>query len=306
MLGGTSRDPAEIIGLIPPNQIECTVEKVAINAVMAGCKPEYMPVVLAAIEAALVDEFCMHGLLATTYFSGPMVMVSGPLAKAIGMNAGVNALGQGNRANATIGRALQLIIRNVGGGHPGGVDRATLGNPGKYTFCFAENTEGSTWPSFSEERGFPSGASTVSLFAAAGVQPIFDQQSRLPDSLTLSFAACLRAVAHPKLVLAADAVLVISPEHSRIFQQAGWSKARLYEELEELLQLPGEELVRGAGGIAEGMPEQSIQERMPKFWPGGLHIIRAGGTAGLFSAIISGWSASGRIGSQLVTKEIKV
>src|SRR4030043_60537 len=121
----------------------CTVEKAVFNAVMAGCKPEYLPVVLAAVEAACLDEFCLHGLLATTYFSGPVVIVNGPVVKAIGMNSGGTALGQGNRANATIGRALQLIVRNVGGGRPGEIDRAALGNPGKYTFCFAEREEGS-------------------------------------------------------------------------------------------------------------------------------------------------------------------
>ena len=112
MLKGTSRDPKELVGRIPPNYGECTVEKVAINAVMAGCKPEYMPVVLAALEAALIPEFAMHGLLCTTYFSGPTIIVNGPVTRAIGMNSGVNALGQGNRANSTM-VSLQLIIRNV-------------------------------------------------------------------------------------------------------------------------------------------------------------------------------------------------
>ena len=123
MLGGTTRDPQEVIGAIPPNHAPCTVEKVAINAVLAGCRPEYLPVVLAVVEAALEPEFAMHGLLCTTYFSSPMVVVNGPVARRIGMNSGVNALGQGNRANASIGRALQLLIRNVGGGAPGGIDR---------------------------------------------------------------------------------------------------------------------------------------------------------------------------------------
>jgi len=134
MLGGTDRKPDEIVGLIPPNLAPCTVEKVAINAVMAGCKPEYLPVVLGVLEAALDPLFVLHGLLCTTHFAGPLVIINGPAAKAVGMNSGINALGQGNRANATIGRALQLIVRNVGGGLPGGMDRATLGNPGKYTF----------------------------------------------------------------------------------------------------------------------------------------------------------------------------
>src|SRR4051812_30134739 len=147
MLDGTTRAPDDVVTVVPPDLVECTVEKVAINAVMAGCRPEYLPVVLAAVEAACTDEFNMHGLLSTTYMSGPVVIVNGPIAPRIGMNSGVNAFGQGNRANATIGRALQLVVRNVGGGRPGEVDRAALGNPGKYTFCFAEAEATSPWES---------------------------------------------------------------------------------------------------------------------------------------------------------------
>ena len=179
-------------------------EKVAINAVMAGCKPEYLPVVLAAVEAALVDEFGMHGILCTTMFAGPLVIVNGPMARHVGVNAGVNALGQGHRANASIGRALQLVIRNVGGGRPGEVDRATLGTPGKYTFCFAE-AEDSAWEPLHVQRGFARDASTVTLFAGEGVQGVVDQKSRTPESLARTFAACLRAVDHPKLAMAGDA-----------------------------------------------------------------------------------------------------
>ena len=305
MLEGTKRSPDELVGIIPPNQAACTVEKAAINAVMAGCKPEYLPVVLAAVEAACLDEFCLHGLLATTYFSGPVVIVNGPISRAIGMNSGVNALGQGNRANATIGRALQLVVRNVGGGRPGEIDRATLGNPGKVTFCFAEDEAGSPWEPLSVERGFPEGASTVTLFAGDGVQAVVDQLSRTPESLARTFALCLRTVAHPKIPMAADAMLVVSPEHGRIFQQAGWTKSRLRQELDGLLQIPGKELVRGAQGIAEGIPEEMKELTLPKFRPGGLTLVHAGGTAGRFSAIIGGWLASGSRGSQPVTKEIR-
>ncbi|MBW1819245.1 MAG: thioredoxin, partial [Deltaproteobacteria bacterium] len=305
MLQGTDRAPDEVVGVIPPNQAPCTVEKVAVNAVMAGCKPEYMPVVLAAVEASLIDDFCLHGLLATTYFSGPVVIVNGPVAEAIGMNSGINALGQGNRANGTIGRALQLVVRNVGGGRPGEIDRSTLGNPGKYTFCFAEDEAGSPWESLSVERGFPKGASTVTLFAGDGVQAVFDQLSRTPESLARTYALCLRNVAHPKIPMAADAMLVVSPEHGRVFSEAGWTKARLRGELDGLLQFPGAELVRGAGGIAEGVPEELKDATVPKFRPGGLHIVYAGGSAGLFSAIIGGWIAGGPRGSQSVTKEIR-
>ena len=304
MLQGTGRAPDEVIGVIPPDLAPCTVEKVAINAVMAGCKPEYLPVVLAAVEAALIDEFCMHGLLCTTMFAGPMVVVNGPIARKIGMNARENALGQGNRANATIGRALQLVIRNVGGGKPGGIDRSCMGNPGKYTFCFAEDEAGSNWESLSVERGFGPEASTVTLFAGDGVQAVVDQKSRNPESLARSFAACLRVVDHPKLVMAGDAFLIVSPEHERTFHSAGWSKARLRQELDDLLLLPGDELVAGAGGIDEGLPAKMAGQNWPKFRPGGLNIVRAGGGAGMFSAIVGGWAATGEVGSIPVTKEI--
>ena len=157
MLDGTARDPQEVIGLIPPALQPATVEKIAVNAVMAGCKPEYLPVVLAAVEAVLDEGFAMHGVLATTMFVGPVVVVNGPIRRRIGMNAKGNALGQGNRANGAIGRALQLVIRNVGGGRPQEVDRATLGNPGKYTYCFAEDEEGSCWEPLSVERGMKPG-----------------------------------------------------------------------------------------------------------------------------------------------------
>jgi hypothetical protein len=292
-----------VVAVVPPDLVDCTVEKVAVNAVMAGCKPEYLPVVLAAVEAACSDEFNVHGLLATTYFSGPMIVVNGPLARAIGMNSGVNALGQGNRANATIGRALQLVIRNVGGGRPGGVDRATLGNPGKYTFCFAEDEQGSPWESLSVERGFAEGVSTVTLFAAEGPRGMVDQLSRTPESLARSFAACLRTVAHPKLVLGFDAFVVVSPEHARVFRDAGWTKARLRSEVQDVLRVQGADIVRGVDGIAEGMPEAFADALLPKFRDDGLWFVHAGGGAGMFSAIIGGWVA-GEAGSRPVTREV--
>lgn len=303
MLEGTTRAPDEVVAVVPPDLVECTVEKVAINAVMAGCRPEYLPVVLAAVEAACTDEFNIHGLLATTYFSGPVVIVNGPVAERIGMNSGGNALGQGNRANATIGRALQLVVRNVGGGKPGGVDRATLGSPGKYTFCFAEREHDSPWEPLSVERGVDAGTSTVTLFAGHGPQGVVDQLSRTPESLARSFALHLRTMGHPKLVLAFDAVLVVSPEHARVFAEAGWDKARLREELDALLTSDTDDLIRGVDGIEEGLPERVAGMRLPKFRDGGLLIVHAGGTAGLFSAIIGGW-ASGSVGSAPVTREV--
>ncbi len=304
MLAGTTREPDEVLGLVPPDLQSCTIEKVAINAVMAGCKPEYLPVVIAAVEASLIDEFCMHGLLATTWFSGPMVIVNGPIAKSIGMNSGGNALGQGNRANATIGRALQLVIRNVGGGKPGGVDRSTLGNPGKYTFCFAEDEDNSCWESLAEQRGFSDQQSTVTLFAADGVQGFADQKSREPESLCRSLASSLLSVGHRKFAMLSDAFVILVPEHQRIFADANWSKQQVLDRLTELTTRHGSELLGGVDGIAEGMPDFVKDMELSKFKPGGLNIVRAGGTAGLFSAIVGGWLASGDFGSSPVSKEI--
>ncbi len=183
MLAGTKRAPDEIVAVVPPDLVPCTVEKVAINAVMAGCKPEYLPVVLTAVEMACTPEFNIHGVLATTMSVGPVLIVNGPIRRAIGMNSGINALGQGNRANSTIGRALQLVIRNVGGGRPGEVDRATLGNPGKLGFCFAEDEEGSPWTPLSTEFGFEAGKNVITIFPGEGPRTLVDQIARTAEEL---------------------------------------------------------------------------------------------------------------------------
>jgi hypothetical protein len=305
MLDGTARDPQEVLGLVPPDLAPATVEKIAVNAAMAGCKPEYLPVVLAAVEAVLDEAFGMHGVLATTMFVGPVVVVNGPVRRAIGMNAKGNALGQGNRANAAIGRALQLVVRNIGGGRPREVDRATLGNPGKYTYCFAEDEEGSSWEPLAVERGVAPGKSAVTVFAGFGLQGIVDQKSRDPESLSRSFAESLKAIHNVKLAPACDALVVVCPEHHRTFREAGWSKARLLEELYRLCEIAGDELVAGAKGIAEGGPPSLAGKTINKFRPGGLMLVRAGGDAGMFSGIIGGWSAGGARGSLPVTKEVR-
>src|SRR6266576_5122180 len=272
MLDGTSRDPQEVLGLVPPALNAATVEKIAVNAVMAGCKPEYLPVVLAAVEAVLDEGFAMHGVLATTMFVGPVVVVNGPIRRRIGMNAKGNALGQGNRANLAIGRALQLVIRNIGEGRPQEVDRATLGNPGKLGYCFAEDEEGSSWESLAVERGLAPGQSAVTVFAGYGLQGVVDQKSRDPESLSRSFADSLKALSNVKHAPACDALLVVCPEHHRTFKNAGWSKARLYEELYRLCEIPGDDLVAGAKGIAEGGPALLAGRTVNKFRPGGIMI----------------------------------
>lgn len=303
MLQGTSRAADEIVAVVPPDLVEVTVEKVAINAVMAGCKPEYLPWVIAALEAVCSDAFNIHGVLATTMPVGPVIVCNGPGTRAIGMNSEGNALGQGNRANLTIGRAVQLVVRNIGGGRPGEVDRATHGNPGKISFCFAEREHDSPITSLSVSRGFSPAANTVTVFAGEGPRCIVDQKVRTAPELATVFAACLRTLHNPKLVLAFDAILVIGPEHARVLADDGWDRERLLTELHARLQLPGSELVWGAGGIADGVPTHLHDATLPKFRPDGILVVHAGGGAGLFSAMIGGW-ANGEMGSQPVTKEV--
>ena len=303
MLTGTTRSPQDVVAIAPPNLVELTVEKIAINAVMAGALPEYLPWIITALEAVCNDEFNMHGVLATTMPVGPVIICNGPGTKAIGMNSGVNVFGQGNRANLTIGRAVQLTIRNVGGGKPGEVDRATHGNPGKLSFCFAEDEAGSPFGTLAQERGIAPQQNAVTVFAGEGPRCVVDQAARTPEQLTNSFAACLRATHHPKSVLSFDAILVISPDHSRVYAEAGWDREKILSELYARLNIPGAELVIGALDMAEGLPAKFADRIVPKFKTGGILLAHAGGGAGLFSSIIGGW-ANGAMGSTPVTRPV--
>jgi hypothetical protein len=304
MLTGTGRAPDEVVATVPPDLVDVTVEKVAIAAVMAGCRPEYLPWVLTAVEAVCTDDFNIHGVLATTMPVGPVIVCSGPGTRAIGMNSGVNVLGQGNRANSTIGRAVQLVIRNVGGGRPGEIDRAAHGNPGKLGLCFAENDRESPYGTLAGQLGLDDTLDAVTVFAGEGPRCVVDQLSRTPESLAGSLAVQLQALHHHKLVMAFDAIVVMGPEHARVFADAGWDRERILFELHLRLTTPASELERGAGGIAEGIPVGLTTAALPKFTPNGLMLAHAGGSAGLFSAVIAGWVAGDK-GSKPVARCVR-
>lgn len=301
MLGGTNRAADEIVGVVAPDLVECTVEKVAINAVMAGCLPEYLPVVLAALDAACSDDFNLHGVLATTMGVGPILIVNGPITQRIGMNADINCFGQGTRANSTIGRALQLVVRNVGGGRPGEVDRSAQGNPGKLGMCFAERLD-SPWPTIAADNGIDA-PDAVTVFAGEAPRIIVDELSRRPESLVKLFAEALRSTVSPRMVYRIDAMLVLGPEHLSRFVDAGWSKDDFRAALAEHLEVPGASIVRGVDGIDAGLPPELADSTLPKFRPGGLLIGVAGGPAGLFSSVFGGWVA-GPTGSIPATRPI--
>jgi hypothetical protein len=305
MLDHTSRDPQDVVGVVPPYGGEATVEKVAVNAVMAGCEGPELPVVLAAVEAVCEETFAMHGLLATTHPAGPVIVVSGHP----GFHSGVNVLGQGDRASMTTGRALQLVVRNIGGGRPGVEDRATHGQAGKLGMCFAERLDDTApWPGLAQDRGLPAGEPGVTVMALEAPRVLVDQLARDPEGLCASLAMALENVATPRLRLAFDAMLLVGPEHGRIFKQAGWSRAQVQERLHELTHAPAGSLVRGAGGSPEGIEAQWVSDPdMPvaKFASADRILIAyAGGDAGLFSMVFGGWAA-GEIGSAPVTRSIQ-
>jgi len=264
--------------------------------------------VLAAVEAACDPEFALLGLVSTTHPSGPVIVVSGPLADKAGMNSHGNALGQGNRANLTIGRALQLVVRNVGGGRPQEEDRAAHGQPGKLSSCFAERLHDSPWPGLAQERGVAEGETGVTLFAGEAPRLIVDQLARTPEELCGSLAGGLEWIGHRRLRFAFDALLVVGPEHARLFREAGWDRSRVRQELQARSESPAGELARGAGGIAEGIEAKFVTDpaaAVAKFAsPDQILLAHAGGDAGLFSMVYGGWVA-GEIGSAPVTRSVE-
>jgi thiol-disulfide isomerase/thioredoxin len=313
MLSGTRRDPQEVVAVVPPNMGEATVEKVAINAVMAGCRPEYLPVVLAALEAVCTDAFNIHGVMATTMGASPVMVVNGPIRERLGMNAGMGGLGQGNRANATMGRALRLTVRNVGGARPGGTERSTLGSPMKFTMCFAEREERSPWQPLHVERGFAADDSVVSVFAmTSGPVLMVDQESRTASQLVGTFAQCLESAFNPKMHFVTNTLLVVCPEHVDTLCKDSWSKAQIRERIQAVTARSISDLTEddvSATGFAKRKVEQMTADerarKLPKFRrPEDIHIVVAGGDAGKFSGAFHGW-AIGDIGSEPVSVKIE-
>ena len=241
MLTGTRRDPRDVIAVVPPNLAPVTVEKIAVNAVMAGCKPEYLPVVIAALEAVCTDQFNIHGMMATTWGATPVIVVNGPIRHRLGMNMGMMALGYGTRSNATIGRALKLVLRNVGGARPGDIERSTLGAIGKFTTCFAEWEERSPWEPLHVERGFNKEENVVTVFGLeAGSRQIADQTSRTARALVGSLGMGLEACWHPKQHNAGEILLVVSPGTCR------YARAREMEQGAGARANPGSDLAADA------------------------------------------------------------
>jgi hypothetical protein len=289
----------DLVALVPPNYGRATVEKIAVNAVMAGCRPEYLPVVLAAVEAICDDAFDLHGVAATTNAPAPLLVINGPVRKALDVNCGAGVFGSGWRANATIGRALRLVCVNVGGAVPGVVSMSTLAHPGRYTYCIGEREDASPWESLAVEHGFGPNDSTVAALAADAPIGVYDHQSRTATDLLTTIAATMAVISHHKATAWGDTLLVLSPEHADTIAAGGWSKRDVRDFLFERLKRPVRELVPGVDG-GEGLPEHVLRKfadplaeatPIPKFRePDNIKIVVAGGSAGRFSAVVPGWT----------------
>ena len=234
----TDRDPRDVIGVLPPRQGEATVERIAANAVMAGCLPRYFPVVLAAIEAMADPAFNLDSIQATTHPVAPLVVVNGPIAAEIGLNAGYNAFGQGFRANVTIGRAVRLVLMNVGGGLPGSGDRATQGSPAKLAYCVAENEAENPWQPLHVEAGFAPDDSTVTVFGCEGPHNIQDHYSNTGLGVLLTVAGAMGQAGSNNLLGAGWPLLSLGPEHAATIARDGYSKQQVKEFLFEHARFP--------------------------------------------------------------------
>jgi len=270
-VAAAGRPREELIALVAPALGRATVERIAVNAVMAGCRPEYLPVVIAGVEAMCDEGFSLVGVSGTTDAVAPIFIVNGPARNALGINAGAGALGPGHRANATIGRALRLIWTNLGGARAGAISMSTFGNPGRFACCFAEHEEASPWPPLHVEHGFAPEDSTVAALPGEPLQVVVDGQSRTAADVLATVARSLEVVASHRTASLGDMLLLVSPMHARTIAADGWSKADVRRFLWERLE------ARRAGPS-------------PKFRaPEHLKLIVAGGTAGPFTALIPGW-----------------
>ncbi|MBI2910059.1 MAG: hypothetical protein HYX92_20655 [Chloroflexi bacterium] len=238
VLSGTSRDPKEVVAEVQPGGGLATVEKIAVNAVMAGCRPEYLPVIITAIEAMCEEKFNLRGVLLATYPAAPLAILNGPIREKLHINCGGNAFGPGRRSNAAIGGAIRLILLNIGGAAPGLRDRATHGHPGKYTYCIGENEEESPWEPLHVERGFPAHVSTVTVTGSEAPHNINDHASLSAVGILTTIVGTMSIVGCNNRHMEGEPMLVISPEHAATLARDGFSKSDVKEYVYEKSRRP--------------------------------------------------------------------
>jgi hypothetical protein len=239
MINACRFDKDEILGIMPPLNGVATIEKVAANAVMAGCLPAYFSVVIAAMKLILQPGFNLDGVQTTTGNVAPLIIVNGPCKQALQINCSSNVLGQGWRANATIGRAIRLVLTNIGGATPGVYDKATLGQPAKYTFCIAENEEENPWEPLHVERGWSRETNAVSVFGCSGINSVVDMASKTAKGLLTTMSLSMMG-GITSGVTSSEALIIICPEHAAILSAGGYSKGNIRQELFAKARVPYE------------------------------------------------------------------
>jgi hypothetical protein len=246
MLAYVERDTDSTIGPIPPVWRRLPLRSAAANAVMAGCWPEHFPVILQAFEAMLEEpEVNFYGMQTTTHPIGPMLLVSGPIADELGLSSGAGCLGPGPWSNGVLGRALRLICMNGGGAYPGGLDKATMGQPGKFSFCFAENQADSPWPSYRESLGFDSAVTTVTLVGAEAPTNINDHGSTDAEGILRTIAGTMATTGNNNMYWLGDTFVIVGPEHAATLAGDGYGRREVQEELHRLARVPVERMAAG-------------------------------------------------------------
>ena len=281
---------------VPPRWGNLTREVLAVNMVMAGCKPDYGPVVRAALLAMCDAHFNLNGIQATTHMAAPLLVVNGPVRNEIGLNAGSNVFGSGNRANATIGRAIRLILLNVGGAWPGELDKSTLGQPGKYTFCIAENEEASPWVPYHVEQGYAPDDSTVFVIGVEGPHSVTNHVADDPPGILDSIVSAMSTIAHNNAVSSGSCAVVIGPEHAAAIAKHGWTRndVRSYLWMNTTNTFADVSFNHRYGQVYNrNLPRWYKREpdaRIPIVpRPDDIHLFVAGGEEGRFSAFLPGW-----------------
>lgn len=301
MLEAGGVEPSEQLAFIENRQVSVTAEKVAINAVMAGCKPEYMPVIVAAVRALGDPRYGYHGPATSTGGSAVFMLVNGPIARELDINCENNLFGPGWRANATIGRAIRLIMRNAIGTLPGELDRSTLGHGGKYSFCIAENEAESPWPGFHTTRGFRPEQNAVTVFAALAPHQFNNGLSGTPEGVLTTLCAHMRISAGT--ARQPQYAVVLAGQHADIMKKAGWSREDVQRYCFEQSKSTVADLKRAnmMAGEVTAQDERTLYPLVES--PQDFLVIAAGGRVGDKSAYVPGWGS--KKGSQSVTKEIR-
>jgi hypothetical protein len=280
---------SDVVGIEPVRRRRITAEKVAIAALMAGCLPEYMPVVVATIKAMCEPELGLHGSTASTGGSAPFIVVNGPVRTALGMNATHNVFGNGSRANATIGRSIRLFLINVLNGIPGQLDRSTLGHPGKFTFCIAEDEEDmAPWAPLAQERGIPAGQSALTVMSVESPHQVMNEWTHDPREVLDTYAAAIRANMLTYSIWEGNYAMVVPKQHRQTFIAAGWGKRQIREYIYETAHVKRSEWrTVGKAAVAKLKDEDRTYRALRS--PDDLLVIAAGGPAGAFGAILPPW-----------------